>query len=261
MLKKDIVYEIIMMALSLLVVIIAILQLSIEIPINTNNILSSVDFIVWLIFVADYALRLVKANNKKDFILHNKIDLLTILPFNSLFRALRVIKIVKVVRLLKLTKELVFLSRFTTKLDVFVKTNNFNHVLGITIFTIFIGAGLISIVENMPFADSIWWSFVTVTTVGYGDLSPTTNIGRIIASVLMLIGIGFIGMLTGTIATYFLTKKKDSQKTYKEAVLEGIKEKLNDFDNISKKDILDMYHVMLSLKQDDSIYEEKSEVS
>lgn len=260
MLKKNITYEIIMMILSLFVVIIAMIQLSIEVPTNINKVLAYVDFIVWLIFVADYGVRLVKAKNKKYFILHNKIDLLTILPFNSLFRALRVIKIVKVVRLLKITKGLAFLSRFTTKLDAFVKTNNFNYVLSITVITIFVGAGLISIVENMPFSDSIWWSFVTVTTVGYGDLSPTTSIGRIIASILMLVGIGFIGMLTGTIATYFLSKKKDGKRTYREDALEGIKEKLNNFDNISNEDIVDMYHVMLSLKQNDSSCEEKREV-
>jgi voltage-gated potassium channel len=258
MLKKNIIYEILMMVLSLLVVIIAMIQLSIEVPISINKVLSYIDFIVWLIFVADYALRLIKAKDRKGFILHNKIDLITILPFNSLFRALRIIKIVKVVRLLKLTKGILFLSRFTTKLEVFLKTNNFNHVLGITIFTIFVGAGLMSVVENMSFADSIWWSFVTVTTVGYGDLSPTTNIGRIIASVLMLIGIGFIGMLTGTIATYFLSKKKAGKRTYREDVLQGIKESLNDFDTMSKEDIFIMYQVMLSLKQADDIFEENN---
>lgn len=53
------------------------------------------------------------------------------------------------------------------------------------------------------FVDAIWWTFVTATTVGYGDISPATGIGRIIASILIkTTGIGFIGMLTGTIATF-----------------------------------------------------------
>jgi len=52
--------------------------------------------------------------------------------------------------------------------------------------------------------DGIWWSVVTSTTVGYGDLSPVTPIGRGLAVVLMIVGIGTIGMITGSIATYFI---------------------------------------------------------
>jgi voltage-gated potassium channel len=52
--------------------------------------------------------------------------------------------------------------------------------------------------------DAFWWSIVTATTVGYGDLSPTTTEGRLIAVVLMLVGIGFISILTATIASSFV---------------------------------------------------------
>jgi len=58
----------------------------------------------------------------------------------------------------------------------------------------------------VSFADALWWSFVT-TTVGFGEISPDSGIGKIIAAVLMLTGIGFIGMLTGTITTFFLSPK------------------------------------------------------
>jgi len=69
------------------------------------------------------------------------------------------------------------------------------------------------------FDDALWWSFVTATTVGYGDISPVTTPGRIIAAILMLTGIGFIGMLTGVISTFFISKKRtnslhQSEKKY-----------------------------------------------
>jgi voltage-gated potassium channel len=54
------------------------------------------------------------------------------------------------------------------------------------------------------FPDAAWWSVVTTTTVGYGDLSPENPLARVVAVVLMLVGIGTIGMLTGSIATYFI---------------------------------------------------------
>ena len=74
---------------------------------------------------------------------------------------------------------------------------------------IIISALVISYVEKMNYSDSLWWAFVTATTVGYGDISPKTHIGRFVAIFLMLIGIGTFGMITGTIATYFLNKQND----------------------------------------------------
>lgn len=92
------------------------------------------------------------------------------------------------------------------------------------------------ITEKKNFADGLWWSFVTVTTVGYGDLSPSTNAGRIIASILMLVGIGFIGMLTGTISTYFI-KRKEKNTSIKNETVEIIKSKLDDYANLTNEDI------------------------
>lgn len=77
-----------------------------------------------------------------------------------------------------------------------------------TVFIVFLGALGIMVVEPGigNFGDSIWWSVVTTTTVGYGDISPKSAGGRIIAGLLMLVGIGFLGMITGSIATYFVSR-------------------------------------------------------
>ena len=66
--------------------------------------------------------------------------------------------------------------------------------------------------EQMKFQDALWWSFVTATTVGYGDLSPATNAGRIVASLLMIIGIGLIGSLTSSITSFFLQSDEEPKK-------------------------------------------------
>ncbi len=57
----------------------------------------------------------------------------------------------------------------------------------------------------------LWWAITTATTVGYGDISPTTNIGKFIAAFLMIGGVGFIGLLTSTI-TGFFTSEADTQE-------------------------------------------------
>lgn len=73
--------------------------------------------------------------------------------------------------------------------------------------------------EKMSFQDALWWSFVTTTTVGYGDLSPVTGLGRIVAAVLMLVGIGLIDSLTSSITTFFITPaEKEVEKPNSEKV-------------------------------------------
>lgn len=57
--------------------------------------------------------------------------------------------------------------------------------------------------------DALWWSMTTVTTVGYGDRYPVTDAGRVIASLLMICGIGIFGTLSGVAASLFLGDKKD----------------------------------------------------
>lgn len=61
--------------------------------------------------------------------------------------------------------------------------------------------------KGLTFSDALWWSFVTVTTVGYGDISPITPGGRIVGIVMMLTGIGFLGILTAGIASIFIEEK------------------------------------------------------
>ena len=70
--------------------------------------------------------------------------------------------------------------------------------------------------------DAIWWSFVTITTVGYGDFYPTTLGGRIIGAVVMLFGIGFLGMFTATIASIFVERKLRQDRGLK--ALKGLKD-------------------------------------
>jgi Ion channel. len=55
--------------------------------------------------------------------------------------------------------------------------------------------------------DALWWSFVTITTVGYGDIAPLTTGGRITGIIVMVFGIGILGMFTATIASAFVTGK------------------------------------------------------
>ncbi|MEZ5093490.1 potassium channel family protein [Nocardioides sp.] len=69
--------------------------------------------------------------------------------------------------------------------------------------------------------DGIWWAVTTVTTVGYGDYYPTTPLGRLIAVGLMLIGIALIGVVTGSIATWFVEKLEGTEEAVDAAIEEA----------------------------------------
>jgi voltage-gated potassium channel Kch len=75
--------------------------------------------------------------------------------------------------------------------------------------------------------DGIWWAIVTATTVGYGDISPVTTEGRIIAVVLMLLGIGVIGAFTATVASFFVSQDEGSEIRALEARLDRLEGKID----------------------------------
>ena len=66
--------------------------------------------------------------------------------------------------------------------------------------------------DSLSLADSLWWTIVTLTTVGYGDISPASLGGRVIGVLLMLFGIGFLGMLTATLASTFVEERRQEGK-------------------------------------------------
>jgi len=75
--------------------------------------------------------------------------------------------------------------------------------------------------------DAFWWAIVTVTTVGYGDVSPMTVEGRLIAIVLMIVGIGFIGVFTATITSFFFDQERSAESVELERRLDRIEAKLD----------------------------------
>jgi voltage-gated potassium channel len=92
------------------------------------------------------------------------------------------------------------------------------HLVGLfALATILLGAAGVFVFEEGQnraigsFGDAVWWAIVTATTVGYGDVSPVTLEGRVIAVVLMLTGIGVIGVFTATVASFFFADQQESE--------------------------------------------------
>ena len=83
------------------------------------------------------------------------------------------------------------------------------------------------------FSDGLWWALVTITTVGYGDITPMTSIGRLVASALMFLGLGLIASLTAVVSVKFIQNFVDHHTN--DDVLEKLEEMQKDIDEIKRK--------------------------
>lgn len=157
---------------------------------------------IWAVFVADYVTRLALSTDRRAFFRVNIIDLIAIMPADF-FRTLRVLRLA---RLLRVLRAVTVLNRLLRNVRGVTVTNGLHWVLLVATGSVILGGFVAWWVEPTitTLEDGLWWAVVTATTVGYGDLSPETGAVRVLAVVLMLFGIGTIGMITGSIATYFI---------------------------------------------------------
>lgn len=206
-------YNISITVLSIASIVLAALDIAGKIPMSKTP-YKQIDTGILLIFVVDYAVRFYIADDRKAFFKKNVPDLLAIIPFNSVFSAFRVFRVFRLAKASRILKFMRFLraGAFAAKVRHMIsgvlKTNGLIYLLYVNSGLVLAASGIMMQTEGMTFQDALWWSIVTCTTVGYGDLSPSTALGRLTAVVLMMFGIGFIGMLTGSITTYFTSDRE-----------------------------------------------------
>lgn len=241
-------YEIIIGALALFAVALAVL----DITQSLNAWQRMADNIILAIFVADYIVRLLVSDDKKDFVKKNIFDLIAIIPFSSFFRAFRIARLARLVKLAKISKFsrlAAYSLRLLNRAKVFFNTNGFKYVLALSCVLVAAGGIAIHFAEGMELSDGFWWAFVTTTTVGYGDISPSTGVGRAIAIILMITGIGLLGTLTSTITSFFLNLKSD-KPTHKDEVVSLVLRQVEDLENLSNEDIDRICEILQTFKKE-----------
>ena len=158
--------------------------------------------IIWMAFIVDYVVSILLAKDKKAWFKENLLMLVSIaLP---IFRPLRLLRLVAVLNVLNRTGGMAVRGRIT--LYTCCSVTLLMYIGALAELDVERGVPGASITD---FGEAIWWSFVTVTTVGYGDLSPVTWQGRCIAIGLMITGVALIGIVTATLASWIVDRVRD----------------------------------------------------
>ncbi|WP_350343087.1 ion transporter [Proteinivorax tanatarense] len=177
------------------------------------------------IFTIEYLLRVWVVDNKQSYILsfYGIIDLLAILPvylglFIPQLRFLVVIRILRLLRLFSILKMGRYISESSHLLLALKASRPKITVFLLTIsFIILIMGSLMYIIEGpengfVSIPESMYWAVVTVSTVGYGDISPQTPIGKLFSGLLMIVGYGIIAVPTGIISHELAQTSKRNTK-------------------------------------------------
>ncbi|WP_288902339.1 potassium channel family protein [uncultured Sneathiella sp.] len=206
--EKINVFQLLILILSLFSVGSLLAESFLKLDSGTIEILMTADFVICFIFLYDFFKRFIGAENKIAFMKWGWIDLISSIPVFDALRYGRLVRVVRVLRVLRV---------FTSSRNLFValKENKiettFNSVVLVSLMVIVFGAisvlhlerGVLESNIKEPM-DALWWAFVTITTVGYGDYYPVTVEGRFIAILLMTNGIGIFATLSAMIASKFI---------------------------------------------------------
>lgn len=250
-------YEIIMISLAITMAVMVIREYLPPLTQEELYLHQIFDYCVLVIFTVDYLIRLFLSKDKKQFILRNIPDLIAIIPFDNIFRLARLARIARLLRLIRLLRAGVILRRFSLTLFGILETNGLKYILIVTIIIIILGSFGIQYLEKdigniKNFGDALWWALVTTTTVGYGDISPSTSGGRILAAFLMIFGIGFLGMVTASIATYFVEQlnSNNTKTSINDEIKLLIKTRIDDLEKLSEAEFEDLLRIIKLYKQE-----------
>lgn len=207
--------------LSLYVIIALIVDTFFVISSEMHTLLQEIDYVICGVFFIDFCYRFFTAKSKKEYMKWGWLDLISSIPTGiflagRLFRIFQLIRVIRAIRSIRLITNY-FLknkvrSAFTSAAILAFLTVIFS---AIGILQVEKGAGQIKTAE-----DALWWSYVTITTVGYGDMVPVTTEGRLIAAVLMTVGVGLFGTFTAYVASWFVAKKAEEDEEEKIRELE-----------------------------------------
>ncbi len=183
---------------------------------HQRSVVLRVDLAVVVVFFAEWVYGLLRADSRARYLRRTWWDLLGMVPLYvsaaGFLRFLRLLRVIRVLRAFSRVRHLIEHSRRLAEDSKILPL-----AIASTSITV-VGATLVYFVEQASpesamrsFSEALWWAVVTVTTVGYGDVTPVTTIGRAVAVVLMVTGIGTIGLLASQVSSALITRNQEAE--------------------------------------------------
>lgn len=235
-------YDLFMFAVTIL----SLVNLSLYLFIRDDSLLiavGSIDVILSGLFLIDFLRLFFRAPKRVTYFFKQFgwADLLASMPFPQ-FKILRVFRLVKAYGLIKRAGWKNIRQSFSNDRAA---TAIFIVLFIIILLLEFGSVGILAIEGDDPNAnihtasDALWWVYVTITTVGYGDTYPVTNAGRVLGAFVMLVGVGLFGVVTGFLANKFLPssdgEKSESVAVNKDASLRQLNQEVRELRELIEK--------------------------
>ena len=210
-------YHLLMLVLCLFALGVLAIQTAVTLDPQIRLVLEYADYAVCMIFFADFVVSLWRAPSRLRYLATwGWLDLLSSIPTLSVARWGRIGRVLRVFRVLRGLRATKLIS--TVILRKRAQNTFLAAALLALLLVVFCSVAILEF-ETAPesniktAADAVWWSFATITTVGYGDRFPVTPEGRFIAVVLMCAGVGLFGTLSGFFASWFLENEVAEETT------------------------------------------------
>ena len=176
---------------------------------GTSPLLETASTVIWIIFIAEFAVRLLIAPDKSRFLRRNWLTILALaVPALRLFRAFAIFRAARAIRLVRIVGTA---DRSMRALRVSLERRRVGYVAGLTTLVVLLGAvGMLSFESSKEVAggfadygDALWWTAMLLTTIG-SAYWPVTDEGRVLGLLLSIYGLGVLGYITATLASFFV---------------------------------------------------------
>lgn len=187
------------------------------------------DWLVWLAFLLETLVLTAQVENKRAYLIGNWLNLLIItVGFPYFWQFAPLIGLLRSVRLVLVVALLLRMSKSARKL---LSQHKLGTTLIVAFFTMLLSGILMSRIDPSvgDAWDGMWWAWVTMATVGYGDVVPHTGAGRLFASLVVLFGVVLISLLTANLAAFFIgsdVEKVEHEEEHAEHMLKDISQRL-----------------------------------
>ncbi len=221
-----------------------------------STVLYAMNAVLSVVFLVDFAYRLFSAESKTDYVFrqYGWADLFASLPFQQL-KVLRIFRLIRVFRLLR-AYGIAAIGRSLAK------NRAGSALLSLLLMGLLVlefgSLWILHIEQNVRDAnitrasDALWWVIVTISTVGYGDHYPVSNVGRFFATVVIIIGIGIFGTFTGYLANVFLSPSKQEQSSTSDPTTDDALRKIAELKELLTRQQSAIDEIELMLRSTDS---------